>query len=48
MRTLSKPERNLQKRLQAEKMKKVHNTRTSLVVKRKHRYRPGKILLSIK
>ena len=43
-RTLSKPQRNLQKRLQAEKMKKVHNIRTSQAVKKKHRYRPGQKL----
>ena len=44
-RILSKPERDLQKRLQAEKMQKVHKIRTTLAVRKKHRYRPGQKLL---
>ena len=44
-RILSKPERNKQKKLQAEKMKKVHKIRTSPAVKKKHRYRPGQKII---
>ena len=37
----NKPERDKQKRKQAKKMMKVNKIKTSVAVKRPHRYRPG-------
>lgn len=46
-RTKGKPQKDLHKKKQAKKMMKVNKIKTSIAVKRPHRYRPGLKFLSL-